>query len=127
MSQTLGLTGNLRFMPTDAAPPALIPLSISTTFTQRGGFDVVEDEAVDNVPIPMGSITKPLLLYVEVYAGTFAIATNVDGDNPWTISVDVSPAPTDKALLILYTPATSTQAFYLTTPGPASGRIWVFG
>lgn len=127
MSQTLGLTGNLRFQPTDAAPPALVPLSLATTYTQRGGFDVVETGAVTNVPVPMGTITKPVMIYVEVYDGTFSLCTNVNGTNPWVVSVDASPEPTDKAMLLFYSPAPATQSLFLTTPGPAAGRIWIFG
>jgi hypothetical protein len=127
MSQSLGITGTLRFQPTDAAPPALVPFSAALTFAQRAGFDVVEAGAVANVPVPMGTITKPLLVYIEVYQGTFSLCTAANGTNPIALSVDASPAPADKATLILVNPSPQAMALYLTTPGPAAGRIWVFG
>ena len=127
MSQSLGFTGNLRFQPTDLSPPAIVPISINSAFSMRGGFDVSETGVTTNVAIPMGSITSPVLIYIEVYQGTFNVASDVGGTHPFPISVNTTPVPTDKAYFLLYNPAPQALSIWLSTPGAASGRIWIFG
>lgn len=127
MSQTLGITGSLRFQPTESSQSATVPMAMANTFTQRAGFDIYEAEPVTNLAVPMGSIEKPVMVYVEVTQGAFHLSTDAGGDGGFSISVDSVPAPSDKAYLILYNPAPQAMALYLTTEGPAAGRIWIFG
>ena len=125
--QILKLAANLLFQPTDTSPPASVPISINSAFTQKGGFDISEAATTSPTAVPMGTITKPIALYVEVYAGTLNVATDVGMLHPVSVSVDAVPAPTDKACLLMYSPAPGSQAFWVSSPGPVSARIWVFG
>lgn len=125
--QSLKLAANLLFQPTDTAPPASVPIGINTSFTMKGGFDINELATLSATAVPMGTITDPVAVYVEVYQGTMAIGTNSGLSAPFLLSVDALPAPTDKSCMLLYLPAPQAQSFWVSSPGPMSARIWIFG
>lgn len=127
MTQSLKILGSLQFQPTETAPPATVPISINSAFSQRGGFDIAESAAAAPAAVPMGSITKPVMLYIEVTEGTLNISTNIAMAEGLKVSVDAIPAPADKAYLVLYCPAPQTQAFFFSSPGAVTARVWVFG
>lgn len=123
---SLSLTGTLRLTPTDTAPPATIPVSFTTTFTQKSEQDLSFTGTVTNREIDRGSITAPRFVYIEVSAGTVSFSFDVAGANPFRLSMDETPAPTDKAILMLFTHNPATFQLYMTTTGPVTCRVWFF-
>lgn len=123
---SLSLAGTLRMNPTDTAPPAAIPLAFSTTFTQKSEQDLSFPSPVTNRAIDRGSITAPRCVYIEVTSGTVSFSQDSGGENPIRLSMDDTPAPTDKAVLLLFTHNPASFQLYMTTTGPVACRVWFF-
>lgn len=123
---SLSLTGTIRLTPTDTAPPAAIPVTFATTFTQKSEQDLSFATSVTNRAVDRGSLTAPRFVYIEVTSGTVSFSTASDGSNPFRLSVDEVPAPTDKAIFMLYTHNPATFQLYMTTTGPVACRVWFF-
>jgi hypothetical protein len=126
MPQSINFTGTLRMNPTDTAPPATVPVSFATTFTQKSEQDLSFSTAVTNRLIDKGSISAPRCVYIEVTSGTVSFSQTNDNANPIRLSMEDTPTPTDKAALLLFTHNPAAFSLYMTTLGPVACRVWFF-
>lgn len=123
---SIAFTGNILLQQTDTASPAPIPVSWSTTYTEKAMLDLAFTAVQANLPIASGSVGAPRIMYVEVYEGTFLLSRDPAGANPVKVSVEENPVPPNKAMWMRLTFAPTAEQWYLTTTGPAAGRVWFF-
>lgn len=123
---SLSLTGTLRLNPTDTAPPATVPMSFATSFTQKSEQDLSFAAPVTNRLIDKGSLTAPRGVYIEVMSGTVSFSQDAGGTFPIRLSMDDTPVPTDKAVLLIFTHNPAAFSLYMTTTGPVTCRVWFF-
>ena len=103
-----------------------MPLTFSTTFTQKSEQDLSFSAPVTNRQVDRGSITAPRFVYIEVTDGEALFSLDSGGANPFRLSMSEVPASTDKAIFMLFTHNPETFQIYMTTEGPVSCRVWFF-
>jgi len=127
MTTSLSFSGTMQLQPTDASRPSPIPIEFLLAYTQKSMLDLVYLTAQTNTPVCLGTITQPRAIYIEVDEGTFDLKWDTDvATVPTRLSMDMVPVPESKACLLLFTPVSATRTLFVTTPGAAKGRIWLF-
>lgn len=130
MSQTITLTGNLLVQLTANAKPQPVPINQSISYTEKAVLDFSFASAQTNLEIPQGTISAPRFVYVEVESGTFQLSwVTPNGTGTWDVAAPLVPPSTGTAplgQLFFFTFNAPTKQLYLTTPGAATGKIWLF-
>ena len=125
MTTSLSLQATLQFQPTDASRPAPVPVVISQLqYSQLAQFGLVFTSPQTNVLLGEGTISSPKFIYIEVVSGEIDFTPSSTGLNPIKIVANPTPAAGDvSACMLVYTQGTPGP-FYVTTPGPATARVW---
>lgn len=126
MTTGIALAGTLSLQPTDNARPTPIPLAFSLIYSQSSMLELSYGGAQTNVLIPRGTITAPKMIYVEVDTGEFRLTYDAAGTFPWVIAANPAPGAVDPAIALVSSFNLTAGGLYLTTPGPATGKIWMF-
>lgn len=123
MSQSLQLQANLRYVPSEGAPPVVLPLGFATTFSQESRNSYKFATSITNRALDTGTVTKPRCVVIEVLAGEVSFSATNDGANPIRLSMNENPTPTDTAKLVLFTHNPDTLPLYATAVGPCEFRV----
>jgi hypothetical protein len=124
---TAKLSAVLTLQLIDEQKPSDIPIKFTTSYTQKALIDLAYSGAVTNQAINDGTITTPAVILVMVDTGKMDIVFDASGPGTGIIrlNMDVVPAPTDKAFFLYKTNDPSATTLYVTTAGPATGRVWI--
>ena len=123
---SLSLVGNLRYQPSAESQPATLPINIQTTYSQKSEADYDFTSPQTNRLLDKGSIASPRLIYIELFSGEADFSFDVAGTMPFRLSVNDTPAPTNKATYVLYTHNPRTLSLYLTSLVPVAFRVFLF-
>lgn len=123
---SITFTGSIAIQLTDEARPATVPVSFSGTYVEKSMNDLSYSVAVTNQAIPQGTVTNPKFILIQVTEGSMSISRSVSGTAPIVLTANPSPPPGDVPTLFSYTFSAPTESLYVTTTGPARGRVWLF-
>lgn len=124
---TISLTGTLNVQLTNEARPQPVPIAFSTQYSKKALVDFDFTVAQSNTPISQpGTVDAPRLIFVQVIEGEVNLSWSPSGDSPTTIRANPSPPPNEPPMMLLYSYAPESGQIFLSTPGPARGRIWLF-
>lgn len=126
MALSFSLSGTLNIQLTDEARPTPIPLTFSTTYSEKAIHDFHYTGAVTNQAIPQGTVTAPRLILVWVREGSITLSWAADGAGGTAIQANPTPPPTESPLMVLTGYSPSARQLYITTSGAARGSIWLF-
>ncbi len=123
---SLTFVGNLNLQLSDGARPQPVPLSFEITYTKKLLHDFSFAAAQTNLAVPQGTVTSPRVIYVEVTSGEVSISRVIAGTAPTTLIANATPPPDMKPFLLQFSYEGIPEQLYITTPGAASGKIWLF-
>lgn len=105
-----------------------VPLQFLTQYSQKAMIDVSFTAAQVNYPVNDGTITTPAVVLIVCDEGEFHIACDAAGPGTglWKLVADNVPPPPFLPFLLFATPNPAANTIYVTTPGAARGRVWIF-
>jgi hypothetical protein len=122
----LSFSGTLSFEPTEGDRPASVAMAFSLTYNQKSLQDLVYTGAVTNQAVGMGTITTPRAVLIEVSEGAMSFSWEADGSGAEVLEANAAPPPDAPAFKLLHTYDDAARTLYVTTTGPAKGRVWFF-
>lgn len=120
---SIQLQANLRYVPSEGAPPVVIPLGFSTTFTQESKNRYKFATSITNRALDTGSVVKPTAVILEVTAGEVSFSKTVDGVNPIRLSMNVNPTPENTSKMLLFTNNPDNFPLFATAVGPCEFSV----
>ncbi len=123
----LSFTGTLSFEPTEGDRPSNVALAFSLAYTQKSLQDLVFPSAVTNLAVSAGTITSPRAVLIEVTEGSMSVSWDSTGGGGVILAANPAPPPATPAMHLLMTYDDAVRGLYITTTGPAKGRVWIFG
>jgi hypothetical protein len=106
-----------------------VPLSFLTQYSQKAMIDLAFPAAQVNYPINAGTLDKPAVILVVCEEGEFNIAfdvAGVPGTGQLKLNANTIPAPTYLPFHLYFTNDPTVNKLYISTPGVARGRVWIF-
>lgn len=123
----LRFTGNLFFNLTDRAVPTPNPVEFALSVYSKGaclGYN--EATAATDLAVADGSITAPKCVFIEVEEGDCTFRWETGSSVGTRLSMDADPVPTQRAMLLMFTPVGASRTLYITSTGAFKCRVWLF-
>lgn len=121
------LTGNIFLQLGTEAKPAPIPIQHEIEYTENSMSALTYATAQTNTPLPMGTVTTPRVIVLEVAEGTVAIGYSPTGVAAWNLAKSPTALSSDPpARAIWITDVGIAGQLYLNTTGPCRFKIWLF-
>jgi len=124
----LKFSGSFLINQTDRAVPTPNPVEfLLAAYTKSACFTYDETGAITDQAVVDGSVSAPKCVFVELESGVLSLKWDTASDSVATrLSMDADPVPTQRAMLLLFTPVTASRTLYLTSVGAFRARVWIF-
>ncbi len=122
----LSFAGTLSFEPTEGDRPSNVAVGCSLQYTQKSLQDLVFNGSVSNQAFGAGTILSPRFVLVEVTEGSMSVGWHSAGTGNVILEANPAPPPVTPGFYLLTTYDATSRTLYITTTGPAKGRVWFF-
>lgn len=121
------LTGNIFLQLGTEAKPAPIPIQHEVEYTECSMSALAYATAQTDLALPMGTVTTPRVLVLEVAEGTISIGYSNSGVAPWNLAKSPTALASDPPARAFWITDTGISGqLYLNTTGPCRFKMWLF-